>query len=100
MPGKHGGTARADNLCLACSQCNLHKGSDFVSIDPLTGEMARLFDPLRSDWGEHFRWEGPVVFGLTPIGRATVRLLQMNAPDRLELRRSLVIEGRHPPEQR
>jgi hypothetical protein len=95
---KHGGVPSLDNLCLACSHCNLHKGSDFASVDPVTGRSVHLFNPRLSDWGEHFRWNGPVAVGLTPAGRATIRLLHMNASERVELRHSLMLEGRHPPE--
>jgi len=33
------------------------------------------------------------VIGLTPVGRATVRLLQMNTKERLELRGMLLDDG-------
>jgi len=93
---KHGGQSSPNNLCLACSQCNLHKGSDIASVDPATGETVPLYNPRVSEWDEHFRWEGASAAGLTPAGRATVRLLQLNAPERVEVRRSLMLEGRHP----
>jgi hypothetical protein len=35
---------------------------------------------------EHFLTEGGEITGLTPTGRATVRLLNMNAPRRVQLR--------------
>ena len=92
IPQKHGGASRIENLCLSCSHCNLHKGSDFVSVDPATGgEIVRLFNPRTSEWHEHFRWEGPLMVGITPAGRATVRLLGMNSPDRIELRHCLTL---------
>ena len=36
---KHGGTTTEDKLALACAACNLYKGSDIGSIDPVTGEL-------------------------------------------------------------
>ena len=39
---KHRGETVADNLCLACFDCNRHKGSDFASFDPQTGDIVRL----------------------------------------------------------
>jgi hypothetical protein len=39
---------------------------------------------------EHIAFRGPEIHGLTPTGRATVRLLQMNARYRVELRASLM----------
>ena len=80
-------------LALACDRCNLYKGTNLSSIDPLNQQRADLFDPRRDSWNEHFRWNGPVVSGLTPIGRATVRLLRMNAKQRIELRQWLFDEG-------
>jgi hypothetical protein len=46
-----------------------------------------LFHPRRDNWDGHFRVEGFHVLGATETGRATVSLLQMNAPVRVELRR-------------
>lgn len=56
VAGKHGGASHPDNLCLACSPCNLHKGSDITSVDPATLEVVRLFNPRTSRWDEHFSW--------------------------------------------
>jgi len=39
---KHGGATTEANLCLSCFDCNRHKGSDLTSLDPDTGEIARL----------------------------------------------------------
>jgi hypothetical protein len=38
---------------------------------------------------EHFSTDGLNISGLTRSGRATVGLLQMNAPERVQLRRVL-----------
>ena len=48
-----------------------------------------LFHPRQHHWSEHFQWQGTVVVGLTPIGRATVELLAMNDWERLEVRENL-----------
>jgi hypothetical protein len=58
--------------------------------------MTRLFDPRRDNWEEHFRAVGAVIAGLTPVGRATVRLLKMNAAIRLDLRTELLPTARWP----
>ena len=34
IPVKHRGETTADNLCLACLECNRHKGSDFWFLRP------------------------------------------------------------------
>jgi hypothetical protein len=38
-------------------------------------------------------FQGPMVRGLTPIGRATVVVFAMNAPIRLEMRAELLANG-------
>lgn len=90
---QHGGGESLDLLALACDRCNAYKGPNLVSIDPDSGEVAPLFNPRQDAWDVHFRWEGAEVVGLTPTGRATVRLLRMNAPRRLELREQWMDEG-------
>lgn len=90
---KHGGPTNADNLALSCALCNAHKGSDVASFDPATGLLAALFHPRRERWLDHFRFDGDIVEGLTPVGRATVRLLQLNHPDRVAERRILLAAG-------
>lgn len=83
---KHGGLTTVENLALSCSLCNKYKGSDLTSIDPETGEIARLFNPRTDGWREHFRIENGKFIGLTPSARATIRLLQINNPSRIEER--------------
>jgi hypothetical protein len=48
-----------------------------------------LFHPRRDIWQEHFALQDVTIMGLTPTGRATVRVLQMNAVERVELRTAL-----------
>jgi 5-methylcytosine-specific restriction endonuclease McrA len=90
---KHGGPTDADNLALSCVLCNQHKGSDLSSIDPETGAILSLFHPRRERWADHFRLDGNRIEPLTPIGRVTVRLLQLNHPDRLQERSLLLAAG-------
>lgn len=46
---------------------------------------------------DHFEWTNAVIRGLTPIGRATVITLNLNAPSRIAVRDALIIEGVFPP---
>jgi 5-methylcytosine-specific restriction endonuclease McrA len=89
LPRKHGGTDDDANLALACIDCNLHKGSNLTGIDPQTDQLAELFNPRTQKWSDHFAWNGMEIVGLTPVGRATVRVLEMNAEDRIQLRLAL-----------
>lgn len=93
---KHKAPTTFENLALACLECNLNKGSDLATIDPVTGEVAFLFNPRRQNWGAHFAIEKDKIVGLTPIGRATAALLQFNVPMRVEERRRLIAVGLFP----
>lgn len=78
---KHGGQTEPENLALACVACNRAKGSDIASVTE-EGALVGLFHPRRHEWAEHFGREGERIIGHTAIGRATVRLLKLNAPER------------------
>jgi hypothetical protein len=99
IPESRGGPTEADNLWLACTLCNDHRGSRIAAPDPASGEVVRLFDPRHQTWSEHFRWNdaGTIIVGLTSTGRATVAALQLNRNVRLGARRRWVRAGWHPP---
>jgi hypothetical protein len=83
---QHGGTDDPRGLALACDRCNAFKGPNLTSIDTDTNTLVPLFNPRLDDWNDHFLARGGVLIGRTPTGRATVRLLQMKARRRVELR--------------
>lgn len=89
VPRQHGGGDETENLALACYHCNLHKGPNLTGIDPDGGSIAPLFNPRREAWSEHFAQRGSLIAGLTPTGRATARVLNMNGATRVELRTEL-----------
>ena len=90
IPIKHGGTDDLDNLAWTCVRCNLSKSSNLSGIDNVTGQVVELFNPRTQNWSEHFAFQGAQIVGLTPTGRATVAVLNMNEPKRLELREELL----------
>jgi hypothetical protein len=94
---QHGGGDGADNLALACHHDNYHKGPNLSGIDPESGKAVRLYNPRRQRWSRHFRFKGPMIVGLTQCGRATVDVLALNSPERVELRAELIAVGRFPP---
>jgi hypothetical protein len=97
VPRQHEGSDDVGNLALACHRCNLRKGPNLTGIDPITGEIVPLFNPRRDRWSDHFQLRGPVIEGVTPGGRTTVRLLAMNDTRRIERRELLErtrLEGR------
>ena len=90
---KHGGSSTMDNLAYACFHCNTHKGPNIASLDPFTGLLTPLFHPRLNRWTQHFVWQGPLLDGLTPAGRATVETLSLNQPLLVAVRQSLQEEG-------
>jgi hypothetical protein len=96
---KHrGGPTRSSNLCLACFACNHHKGACIAGRDHITKMLVPLFNPRRHKWRRHFRWDGPLLIGLTPIGRVTVAVLEINLDHRVAFRQELIDEGVFPPD--
>ena len=93
---KHLGETLSHNLAYACFYCNRFKGTDLTSIDPLTNQITRLFNPRTQIWTEHFALDGPMIVPLTDIGRTTVRLFHMNRPLIIQRRTYLIQLGRYP----
>lgn len=89
---QHGGATDSDNLALACDRCNLFKGPNLTGIDPATQMTIALFNPRTMAWTDHFRQIGWQVEGVSPIGRATVNVLNMNAQRRIQLREQMQIQ--------
>jgi HNH endonuclease len=91
---KHGGSTTEVNLALACKLCNSYKGSDIASIDPQTNEITPIYNPRRDRWSDHFQLTPTAEFvALSSQARATIRILQMNRPDRVEERRLWIQAG-------
>ena len=85
-PLQHLGRTDAANLCLACAHCNQARGPNMSGFDPGDDSLVALFNPRADRWDEHFRAIRGLIFGLTPAGRASVRLLRMNAAERIFFR--------------
>jgi HNH endonuclease len=80
---KHGGKTEENNLAYTCWRCNRYKGTDLGSYDPKTGNFSFLFNPRTQQWFEHFAVNNGNILGLTPFGRTTVKLLQLNSDERI-----------------
>src|SRR5690606_6943772 len=94
---KHGGTDADDNLCLACPDCNAHKGENVAALDPLTHDATKLYNPRQQKWDNHFRINSNATLtGLTPVGRATIRVLRINDEERVKHRLGELIAGDYP----
>ena len=73
----------------ACLPCNSYKGPNVAGYDPESNSLQRLFNPRKDIWSEHFVWVGPVLVGLTAIGRTTIEVLRINLAERVTHRRLL-----------
>ncbi len=94
---KHGGSDTLENLCLACFKCNAHKNQNVAGFDPETRELTRLYNPREENWDDHFVIQVHMsIEGLTPEGRTTVNVLQMNDVNRIETRQILFEIGEYP----
>ena len=98
LPKKHGGYDDPRLLAWACHYCNLSKSSNLSGRDPETGRIIVLFNPRRQRWARHFAWDGPLAVGLTPCGRATIAVLNINAKHRIDLRELLLQADLFPPD--
>jgi hypothetical protein len=96
---KQRGPTTAANLALACLRCNVAKGTDAGAIIGRPRHLVRLYSPRLDRWNEHFRLAAARIIPLTDVGEATVQLLNLNAADRLILRRSLIKAGRYPSQE-
>ncbi len=83
---QHLGTDNTDNLAFACHHCNRFKGPNVAGIDEATGELTKLFHPRKDQWALHFSVDKGQIIGLTRVGKTTVQVLNMNAPERTRLR--------------
>lgn len=101
LPVSLGGKSELSNLAIACGECNGHKHSKTHFIDPITLSKTRLFHPRQDYWPKHFQWneDYSLIVGITPTGRATTDLLEMNREGNVNLRFLLQLVGLHPPKE-
>ncbi|WNZ48190.1 HNH endonuclease signature motif containing protein [Leptolyngbya boryana CZ1] len=105
IPQSLGGSDEINNLAYACQRCNFYRYNFTTGIDPDTNQEVPLFNPRTQDWEKHFIWtaDGLRILGVTPIGRATCKRLDLNDDDHNQgfiqnSRQSWVEVGWHPPQ--
>jgi hypothetical protein len=88
-----------ENLAYACFLCNRLKSNKLVGFDALTQTFWPIFNPRLEKWAQHFAWNenASTIIGITPIGRATIKELQLNREKLIEYRAALLVFGVHPP---
>ena len=89
QPPSCGGLDAESNWALACRSCNLHKSVHLEGLDTQTGMLARLYNPRKDEWEDHFRLDraSGLIVGRTNVGRGTVERLRMNSPAQVSARR-------------
>lgn len=99
-PSSLGGETVQQNLCLACPTCNRFKSDRTYAANTESSQVTRLFHPQLDNWAEHFRWndDATELIGLTEIGEATIKQLQINRPQYVRVRRMWVAMNEHPPD--
>lgn len=103
-PQSAAGSNDADNLALACRNCNERRGNRTEAVDPQTQAIVPLFNPRLDVWNVHFTWssDGIRLIGVTAVGRATIERLDINDNRHngrvLLVRERDQIDGLHPPE--
>jgi HNH endonuclease len=99
QPIADGGTDEAENLWLACRNCNGFKHAKTHAIDPQTNQTTPLFNPQKQVWNEHFEFDESKtkIIGKTVCGRATVIALRLNFEQAVNARKFWVIAGWYPP---
>lgn len=88
----HGKTS-SQNLCLACAQCNAHKGPLAAGYEAGSENLVRLFNPRDDEWDSHFEWSGATLSGKTDVGRVTIDVLNINDSRRVAHRQMLMELG-------
>ncbi len=99
LPIAIGGENSFENLACSCQGCNNLKYIKTTCFDIVTKNYAPIFNPRLHTWEEHFCWDSDflTIIGLTPIGRGTVILLQLNRESVVNLRSILILGNLHPP---
>ena len=91
---------RANHHCeyytAACIRTIRYKGSDMTTFLDNYQDVVSLFNPRFESWHDHFRCVDGEIIAKTRVGRASVKLLRVNEPDRLILRQLLAQLGRYP----
>ena len=90
---KHGGPSVEWNLAWSCFYCNSYKGPNISSWDAETDAIIRLYHPRKDTWSDHFEWNESSLTPKTPIGEATIKVLRINHPDAVAVRRILLDSG-------
>ncbi|MCC6726976.1 MAG: HNH endonuclease [Saprospiraceae bacterium] len=86
---KHGGGNELENLAYACPHCNQYKGTDLTTFLSSYKDIVAIFNPREQAWADHFYMENGEIIAKSRVAEATIKLLRLNEPERLIIRRIL-----------
>ncbi|MEM6769012.1 MAG: HNH endonuclease signature motif containing protein [Bacteroidota bacterium] len=91
---KQGGKTVFSNLALACRLCNLSKGSSIAAYHEYKEALIRLYNPRKDRWTAHFYFRSSgMIVPRTEIGQGTIKVLNLNDLNRVDVRRVLIGRG-------
>jgi len=93
---KHGGGNEIENLALACVHCNSYKGTDLTTFLNNYEDIVPIFNPRKEDWNVHFETKVGEIIAKTRTAKATIKLLRLNEPERIAIRKVLSEVGLYP----
>jgi hypothetical protein len=95
---QHGGETMYENLAQSCPHDNFHtQEPEHRRARPADSPADPALQPAPPAMDIHFAWDGPLLVSKTAVGRTTIRVLNRNHSDRVELRRLLIAAGSFPP---
>jgi HNH endonuclease len=95
---QHGGTHHPNNLAYSCAWCNWKKGPNLATILQPDNKLVPLFNPRTQNWFDHFEvssTDGKLI-AKSPEAQATIKLLELNHPERQEERLEVIKHGFYP----
>jgi hypothetical protein len=92
---KHGGKTVLENLAYSCPICNSTKGTDLATILE-DDSIVRLFHPRKDNGFEHFGVISNEIVAKSRVGSSTIKLLELNALNRILERIDLIEAGLYP----
>lgn len=93
---QHGGPNSLNNLAYCCSSCNWKKGPNISTVLEFGGQIIPLFNPRTHNWFDHFEVQQGELVALSDVAQATIKLLELNFPAKMEERFEMMLAGVYP----
>ena len=93
---QHGGGNTQNILAYCCAPCNWKKGPNIATILEIDQPIVPLFNPRKQNWFNHFQVDGGILIPISRVEAATIKLLELNQPKKIEERIEMVKAGFYP----